>query len=148
MAAESVFLDTNVLVAISVQSHPSHASASALVARLVSESVPLSISVQVCREFLSVTTRQPLGATRALTSDEAVAALDYWRSACVVLKEDAAVLAELLTLVREYQVLGKQVHDANIVATMLANGIGRLATLNFADFRRFEEEIAIEPLVS
>jgi predicted nucleic acid-binding protein len=65
-----------------------------------------------------------------------------------VLKEDDAVLAELLTLVREYQVLGKQVHDANIVATMLANGIGQLATLNFADFRPFEEEIAIEPPVS
>ena len=33
---------------------------------------------------------------------------------------------------------GKQVHDANIVATMLARGVTRLLTFNAADFRRFE----------
>ena len=32
---------------------------------------------------------------------------------------------------------GKQVHDANIVATMLAHGVGRLLTFNVADFQRF-----------
>jgi hypothetical protein len=31
---------------------------------------------------------------------------------------------------------------------MLANGVTRLATLNTADFQRFENEIAPEPLVS
>jgi predicted nucleic acid-binding protein len=40
------------------------------------------------------------------------------------------------------------VHDANIVATMRAHGIDRLATLNAADFKRFEDEISLEPLVS
>ena len=43
---------------------------------------------------------------------------------------------------------GKQVHDANIVATMRANGLKRLATFNVADFARFEDEIAVEALVS
>ena len=33
---------------------------------------------------------------------------------------------------------GKKVHDANIVATMLAHGIRHLLTFNVADFRRFE----------
>ncbi len=65
-----------------------------------------------------------------------------------MLKEDDAVLAELLELVQKHDVKGKQVHDANIVATMRANGIDRLATLNAADFKRFEDEIALEPLVS
>ena len=32
---------------------------------------------------------------------------------------------------------GKQVHDANLVATMLAHGIRRLLTFNLADFQRF-----------
>ncbi len=32
---------------------------------------------------------------------------------------------------------GKQVHDANIAATMLAHGITRLLTFNVADFQRF-----------
>ncbi len=148
MAADSVFLDTNVLVAASAEAHPSHAMAAGLVARLVSDRVPLVISVQVCREFLSVMTRQPLGAARALTVAETLATLEGWRQPCAVLKEDDAVLAELLELVRKHDVKGKQVHDANIVATMRANGIDRLATLNAADFKRFEDEIALEPLVS
>jgi predicted nucleic acid-binding protein len=79
---------------------------------------------------------------------EALAALGGWRQACAVLKEDDAVLAELLELVRKHDVKGKQVHDANIVATMRANGIDRLATLNAVDLKRFEDEIAVEPLVS
>lgn len=32
---------------------------------------------------------------------------------------------------------GKQVHDANLVATMLVHGVTRLLTFNAADFRRF-----------
>jgi predicted nucleic acid-binding protein len=148
MAADSVFLDTNVLVAASAEAHPSHAMAAALVASLVADRVPLAISAQVCREFLSVMTRQPLGAARALTVAEARAAIEGWRRSCAVLKEDDAVQSELVELVRGQDVKGKQVHDANIVATMRANGIDRLATLNAADFKRFEDEIAVEPFVS
>lgn len=66
----------------------------------------------------------------------------------MLLYDEATVSAELLALVRKHDVKGKQVHDANIVATTLANGIGRLATLNTHDFQRFEDEIALEPLVS
>jgi hypothetical protein len=42
---------------------------------------------------------------------------------------------------------GKQVHNANIVATMLAHGIPRLFTHNVADFNRFSTLIEILPLV-
>jgi predicted nucleic acid-binding protein len=38
---------------------------------------------------------------------------------------------------------GRQVHDANIVATMLAHGETRLLTFNEADFRRFSSVIEI-----
>jgi predicted nucleic acid-binding protein len=45
-------------------------------------------------------------------------------------------------------VKGKQIHDANVVATMLANDVTRLATFNRADFQRFEDEITLEVLVA
>jgi predicted nucleic acid-binding protein len=54
------------------------------------------------------------------------------------------VRERLLSLLATYPVAGKQVHDANIVATMLANDVTRLLTFNIADFRRFAELIAIE----
>jgi len=50
----------------------------------------------------------------------------------------------LHNLVHRYQIRGKSVHDANVVAVMLAHGIHRLATYNSSDFQRFEE-IALEP---
>jgi len=61
------------------------------------------------------------------------------------LAEDGpAVRARLLDLLSAYLVGGKQVHDTNIVATMLANGITRLLTFNVADFRRYAGLIAVE----
>ncbi|HJW74109.1 MAG TPA: TA system VapC family ribonuclease toxin [Thermoleophilia bacterium] len=147
MAADPVFLDTNILVAASVAEHPSHLAAVALLDKLTAEQAPLCISPQVCREFLVVLTRMPVSG-RAFTVAEALEALDTWRSACVVVEEGAAVLVELLALVRDRQVRGKQVHDANIVATMRSKGITRLATLNAGDFERHEDDISIEALVT
>jgi predicted nucleic acid-binding protein len=94
-----------------------------------------------------VLTRQPVEG-RSFSTEEALAALDSWRSACTVLDEGAAVLVELLELVRRLGVRGKQAHDANIVATMLAGGVERLAALNPGDFVRYEEEIRLEIFVS
>lgn len=147
MAADPTFLDTNILVAASVAEHPSHAAATALLAKLTTEQTPLCISNQVCREFLVVLTRKPVSG-REFTVEEALSALETWRAACAVLDEGTVVLEELLGLVRDHGVKGKQVHDANIVATMRSNGIARLATLNPADFKRFEDDIEIQSVVT
>jgi predicted nucleic acid-binding protein len=42
---------------------------------------------------------------------------------------------------------GKQVHDANIVATMQVYGIDQLLTHNVTDFDRFTEFITVLPLI-
>ena len=46
-------------------------------------------------------------------------------------------------LCREVAVGGRQIHDANIVATMLARGEHRLLTFNVADFRRYGDRIEL-----
>ncbi|HVC60671.1 MAG TPA: hypothetical protein VND19_09965 [Acetobacteraceae bacterium] len=61
-----------------------------------------------------------------------------------LIEDGPAVRTRLLSLLATYPVAGKQVHDANIVATMLANGITRLLMFNVADFRRFAGLITIE----
>ena len=40
-------------------------------------------------------------------------------------------------LVEKYKLRGKIIHDANIVAAIVANSITKLFTLNVADFKRF-----------
>ena len=49
----------------------------------------------------------------------------------------------LVALFREFPIGGKQIHDANIAATMLAHGERRLLTFNAKDFRRFGERIEL-----
>ena len=60
-----------------------------------------------------------------------------------VLEDGPLVTEMLLALCRDVQVGGRQVHDANIVATMLAHGERRLLTFNAADFRRYGDRIEL-----
>ena len=41
---------------------------------------------------------------------------------------------------------GKQVHDANIVATMLVHDVPLLLTNNVSDFKRFADSVTVLPL--
>ena len=49
----------------------------------------------------------------------------------------------LVGLCREIPAGGRQIHDANIVATMLAHGERRLLTFNVSDFRRYGDRIEL-----
>ncbi len=53
----------------------------------------------------------------------------------------------LKQLVSKYSLVGKKIHDANLVASMLAFGIETILTNNPADFQLFDDLIEIEPLV-
>jgi len=57
------------------------------------------------------------------------------------------VTEHLLQLLTAHGIGGKRVHDANIVATMMAYGIPKLLTHNVADFERFGKQIALESIV-
>ncbi len=56
--------------------------------------------------------------------------------------------AEALKAVEQIPIGGRQIHDANIVATMLAHGIPRLLTNNPGDFQRFAAHITVIPLAA
>lgn len=62
------------------------------------------------------------------------------------LETDPLPTERLLGLMEQISVGGKQVHDANIVATMLAHGVPNLLTHNTADFMRYSGLITILPL--
>lgn len=60
-----------------------------------------------------------------------------------ILEDSAMAWDELTSLCRRFAFGGRQVHDANIIATMLAHGERRLLTFNAADFQRFAELIEV-----
>ncbi len=60
-----------------------------------------------------------------------------------ILEDGPRVMSTLAELCRDVPLAGKQVHDANIAATMLAYGEQRLLTLNPKDFRRFAGRVEL-----
>ena len=136
-------VDTNVLVHSTAPTSPHHAQARAALSRLTSQG-PVAVTRQVLREYLAATTR-PQSWSRAYTLTEATTDTDAFAAGFTVLEDGPAVWAELMALTRRFDFGGKQVHDANIVATMLAHGETQLLTFNHADFRRFAGLIQVLP---
>lgn len=128
-------VDTNVLVQSTIAAAPEHLRARAGLARLRAQG-RVAVPRQVLREYLAVTTR-PQSWSRALTLADAVTDINGFIRRFAILEDGQAVWDQLMRLTRSFAFGGKQVHDANIVATMLAHGESRLLTFNEADFRRF-----------
>ncbi len=94
------------------------------------------------REYLAVVTR-PQSWPAAITREEAIEDARQLLGSFEVLEDGPIVTESLLSLCREVSVGGQQIHDANIVATMLAHGERRLLTFSISDFRRFEDRIEL-----
>ncbi len=137
-----MFIDTNVLVYSRILEAPYHAVARASLERAFRSPEPLRISRQVIREYLAVVTR-PQVWTVALTREEALEDVARLMDSFEVLEDGPMVTEFLMTLCREVPVGGRQIHDANIVATMLAHGERRLLTFNAEDFLRYGDRITL-----
>jgi predicted nucleic acid-binding protein len=103
---------------------------------------PMSVSPQILREYIAVMTRQQIWG-KALTTTEAAVDAATFAARFTVLEDSPAVWDRLIELCRRYPFGGRPVHDANVVATMLAHGERRLLTFNQADFRRFAPLIEV-----
>ena len=137
-----MFIDTNLLVAYMNVDVPEHLNARVILDLALQEAEPLRISRQVMREYLAVVTRpQSWSAPVAMT--DALNDVDRLIRAFEILEDGTRVTEALIALCREVPVGGRQIHDANIVATMLAHGEWRLLTFNTADFRRYSDRIVL-----
>ena len=137
-----MFIDTNVLVNSRIPGAPDHDAARASLERAFRDPEPLRISRQIIREYLSVVTRQQTWAVN-ITRENALDDVSRLIGNFEILEDGPVVTEWLLALCREVTVGGQQIHDANIVATMLAHGEHRLLTFNVADFRRYGDRIEL-----
>ena len=144
MGADRCVVDTNVLIYSSVASCPHHQEARQWLAALYEQGVELCITTQILREYLVVLTHSSVFEQR-FTVEQALEELKAILQTVTVLSESTASAECLLDLVRRYRVRGKQIHDANVVAVMLTQGVERLVTYNVGDFQQFKE-ITLEPV--
>ncbi|MGH7597240.1 MAG: type II toxin-antitoxin system VapC family toxin [bacterium] len=139
-----VFVDTNVWVARIIEGHVFHERAQTKLTQLVEQEEVLCLSGQIIRELISVCT---LGRnlSRPLTWDELRQQLEALFAQTVLLDENEPSIQKLIDLGARHRVIGKQIHDTNIAATMLTHGITRLITFNSDDFKRFTEIEVVVP---
>lgn len=137
-----LFVDTNILVYASIAESPLHHAARQALAAAQSRYDTLWISSQVIREFLVVLTRPQVFSevSRHVVLRQV---MDFCQR-FEVAEDSVVVRGCLLDLVDKLQISGKQIHDANIVATIQAYGIGTLLTHNTKDFQRFVPAINLE----
>lgn len=139
---DRVMVDTNVLVNATVSTAPFHRRARTALAMLQQQAAELWVSRQVLREYLAVLSR-PQAFSQPLRWSALAADIERFGQQFRIGEEGPDVTARLLALGNEVAFGGRQVHDANLVATMLVNAIPCLLTLNTADFDRFRHLIEV-----
>lgn len=139
------FVDTNILLRATVSQFPQHEEAKSLVTGQIEAGIELWISRQVIREYIAQVTRPQLF-MNPMTIDQVEAQLQAMRIVFQIADDTERVTAQLLRLLRDYPTGGRQVHDANVIATMLAYGIDMLLTTNIEDMKRFADRIGLVTL--
>ena len=134
-----MFVDTNVFVYASFETAPKYLNARKALDKIFLGTEPVRISNQVIREYIATVTRSQNWAV-PMTMQDSLQQAENIRSMCTMLEDNQEVLNYLMKLSREVPIVGLQVHDANIVATMLAYGEKRLLTFD-ADFSRYSQMI-------
>lgn len=134
---DRIFLDTNILVYLANEDSPYHPKILSKFMEVLSKS-ELFISRQVLREYAVVMSRSDT-IEKPLSSEEISSDIEKWQNLFNVADETEEVTKTLRDLIEEYQLKGKIIHGANIVATMVVNSVRILFTLNTADFKRFQE---------
>jgi predicted nucleic acid-binding protein len=145
MDAETVFIDTNILVYATDQKSDLQTKSTEKLHQLMTHGVECAISPQIIREYLVVFTRGRSPDDPAKM--DALGNVDAFIKSFRLLDESADTVSKLKWIVRNHAVGGKNIHDANIVAVMLTHGVKKLLTHNVDDFRRFGQKIEIMPLL-
>lgn len=118
----------------------------AAVRHLMSEGHELVSSVQNAAEFCNVWSR-PASARGGFgqTTESALKRIALLEETGIVLHETEHSYLEWKRLLAEHQISGVSVHDARLVSVMVAEGVDTLLTLNFSDFRRYQEIHVVTP---
>ena len=131
---ERVLVDTNVLVRlVQLSGIPDEELASML------GEYNVCTTFQNLAEFWSVATRRAVVNGLGLSIEAVSERVEKIRQVFEVLPDEPASLDIWVEICKKYQVSGKRVHDARIVATALANGVTVIATRNHSDFQGFQE---------
>lgn len=139
-------VDTNVLLRGVLPNTPEHELARKAGVILLRRGDELCFTLQGLAEFWNVCTR-PATARGGfgLSVGETARRTRMIERLGTYLPDITAVRTHWQQLVITHQVQGVQVHDARLVASMLAHHVTHLITFNTTDFRRYSQITAVHP---
>jgi predicted nucleic acid-binding protein len=142
----AVLADTGILVRLLERTDPQHALVRQAVRTLRIRGERMVTAPQNAAEFWNVCTR-PAAARGGLglTAAETDRRLRIIERLFQLLPDAPAAYILWRQLVVAHGVMGVQVHDARLVAFMMAHGIGEILTLNAPDFARYPSVRAVTP---
>ena len=140
-----ILVDTNILLRCLHPGHPHYLIANSALVTLRQRNEQLYVAPQNLIEFWAVATRSPHDNGLGLTHLQAELEILKMRRLFRLLPSTVEVLNVWQRIVVEQEVVGKQTHDAHLVAMMEVHSIGSILTFNISHFIRFSRIAVINP---
>jgi predicted nucleic acid-binding protein len=138
-------VDTNILTRISDPAHAMHQEALDAVTLLIQQGHRVHVVPQNFYEFWVVATRPVSVNGLGKTAAEALLDLTNLADLFLWLDESPPVYSVWERLVTGTPILGRNAHDARLVAAMTVHGLTHLLTFNVQDFRHYASILAATP---
>ena len=138
-------VDTNILTRLAEPGHAMHQPALDAVKLLVRQGHKLHIVPQNLYEFWVVCTRPTSVNGLGKTAADAIVELANLKALFLWLDETQAVYGAWEHLVASTPVVGRNAHDARLVAAMTVHGLTHLLSFNAQDFRQYPAITVVTP---
>jgi predicted nucleic acid-binding protein len=138
--------DTNNFLRLAEKNGPQRQTVLQAIRKLRAGNEILCCTPQVLAEFWNVCTR-PVSARGGLDLSvvQTERKVDLIQKYFRLLPDNLATFNEWRKLVSDYRITGVKVHDAKLIASMIAHRIEFLVTFNTSDFQRFPMITVINP---
>lgn len=134
-------IDTNIILRIAQPNHPMCAEALNALASLRHQKEDCYLTHQNLIEFWRSATRPVERNGLGMNLTAAEAELKRLEAFFPILPDIPEIYQEWKRIVIEYGVMGVNVHDARLVAVILAHGLTHILTFNISDFKRYSNKI-------
>jgi predicted nucleic acid-binding protein len=138
-------VDTNILARIIHKNHPMQQTAKDAVKLLLSRGETLCVFPQNFYEFWVTATRPAHQNGFGLAPADAEIQIVEFETLFSLRRDTPAIYDQWRNLVTQHSVLGKNAHDARIVAAMKIHNVTHLLTFNTDDFKRYSGISVISP---
>lgn len=133
----TILLDTSILARLANTNDKSFPVANRAVVELHRQGETLHITAQNLIEFRNVATRLASLNGLGLSVPEAEAKAAIFEATFPLLPETPDIFVTWKALANSFRVIGKQVHDARLIAVCHSHGVRVLLTFNLSHFTRF-----------